>query len=63
MAKFPPGWDEKRVQRVLTHYESQSGDRALDEDEAAFKSLGQTVMVVPSDLVPAVRALIAKHER
>jgi hypothetical protein len=63
MAKVPPGWDEKRVQRVLTHYESQSRDRALHEDEAAFKSPGQTVMVVPSDLVAAVRALIARHEQ
>jgi hypothetical protein len=63
MAKFPPGWDEKRVDKVLAHYESQLGDRALDEDEAAFRSPGQTVMVVPSDLVPAVRALIAKHEQ
>ena len=63
MAKFPPGWDEERVQRVLTHYESQSGDGAFHEDKAALESPGQTVMVVPSDLVPAVRALIAKHER
>jgi len=55
MAEFPPGWDEERVQRVLGHYEGQA------EDEAAFKTTGQTVMVVLSDLVPAVRALIARH--
>ena len=32
--KFPPGWDEQRVQRVLSHYESQTEDEAVAEDEA-----------------------------
>jgi hypothetical protein len=63
MAKtnFPPGWDEERVQRVLAHYETQSEDEAWLKDEAAFEKAGQTVMEVPSDLVPAVRELIAKR--
>ena len=62
MTRFPPGWDAKRVQRVMTHYEDQSADGAAAEDDAAFKSPGQTVMVVPSKLAPAIRALIAKHQ-
>lgn len=61
--RFPPGWDEERVQRVLAHYEAQSEDEALAEDEAAVETRGQTVMEVPSDLVPAVRELIAKHSK
>lgn len=63
MAKngFPAGWDEHRVQAVLAHYEAQSEDEALAEDEAAFEATGQTVMEVPNELVPAVRELIAKH--
>lgn len=65
--KFPPGWGEERVQGVLTLYETQSEDEALaedeDEDEAAFEAPSETVMAVPVDLVPAVRALIAKHNR
>ncbi len=56
--KFPPGWDEGRVKRVLEHYESQEDLEAVAEDEAE----GQTVMEVPSDLVPKIRELIAKHE-
>jgi hypothetical protein len=59
--KFPPGWDEERVQRVLDHYATLSEEAALVEDEAAFEAPGHTVMVVPRDLVPAVRELIAKH--
>jgi hypothetical protein len=35
--KFPPGWDEERVRRVLEHYEKQTEDEAVAEDEAALR--------------------------
>ncbi len=57
---LPQGWDEDRVRRVLTHYESQTDDDAVAEDEAAFESRTETLMEVPNELVPAVRGLIAK---
>lgn len=59
--QFPPGWDEERVKRVLAHYESQTEEEAMAEDEAAFEAADQTVMEIPMDLVPKVRELIAKH--
>ncbi|MHB8168931.1 MAG: hypothetical protein ACYDET_04690 [Thermoleophilia bacterium] len=59
---FPPGWDEARVKRVLAHYEAQSEEEAVAEDEAAYEAQDQTVMEVPTDLVPAVRKLIAKRK-
>ncbi len=59
-AKFTEGWDESRVKRVLAHYESQSEEEALAEDEAASEQQDQTLMEVPNDLVPVVRELIAK---
>ena len=61
--RFPPGWNEERVQRVLARYETQSEAEAVAEDEASFEGSGQTVMEVPSELVPAVRELIAKHRK
>lgn len=61
-SKFPPGWDEERVKRVLVHYESQTEEEAVAEDEAAFEALDQTVMEIPVELVPKVRELIAKHQ-
>ena len=61
-SKFPPGWDEKRVNEVLAHYESQTEEEAVAEDEAAFEIAGQTVMEIPTELVPKVRELIAKHK-
>jgi hypothetical protein len=60
---FPPGWDEARVQRVLKHYESQSDEEAVAEDEASFEQTTHTAMQVPVELVPAVRELIAKRKR
>ena len=60
-AKYPDGWDEGRVKRVLAHYEQQSDEEALAEDEAAYESTTHTAMEVPVDLVPAVRELLAKR--
>ena len=59
--RFPPGWDEERVRKVLAHYEEQTEDEAVAEDEAAFEEATQTMMEVPYELVPAIRELIAKH--
>ena len=59
---FPTDWDEKRVQKVLAHYERQADDEAVAEDEAAFEDRKQTVMEIPHELVPAVRELLAKHK-
>ena len=61
-SEFPPGWDAERVKRVIAHYETQSEEEAVAEDEATFEAPGQTVMEVPSDIVPAIRELIAKHK-
>jgi len=61
-SKFPPGWDAERVDKVLAHYESQSEEEAVAEDEATLETIGQTVIEVPTEIVPAVRELIAKHK-
>lgn len=60
-ARYPPGWDEARVKRVLEYYESQTQEEAVAEDEAAYESTTHTAMEVPVDLVPKVRELIAKR--
>ena len=60
-SKFPAGWDEQRVRRVLEHYESQTEEEAVAEDEAGIAA--STVMDVPVELVPTVRELIARHKK
>jgi hypothetical protein len=59
--KYPPGWSEERVRKVLQHYEQQTDDEAVAEDEASFESTTRTAMEVPVDLVPKIRELIAKQ--
>ena len=59
---YPKGWDEARVKRVIEHYESQSEEEALAEDEAAYEDLNQTFIEVPNELIPEVRELIAKKK-
>ena len=60
-SKFPPGWNEARVRRVLEHYEAQSDAEAVAEDEAAYEATTHTMMEIPVELVPVVRELIAKR--
>ena len=59
--KIPPGWDEKRVKRVLAYYDSQTEEEAVAEDEAAYEHEGQAIMGIPHELVPKVRDRIAQH--
>lgn len=60
--KFPPGWDEKRVREVIAHYENQTEDEEFAEIESAIQEQNVTMMAVPTDLVPDVRALLARKQ-
>lgn len=60
-SRFPQGWDEARVRSLLSHYESQTEEEAVAEDEAAFEDDSQALVLVPKELVPEVRRLIARH--
>jgi len=55
---YPAGWDEARVRKLAEHYDNQTEDEQVAEHEAAFRAEGQTVMVVPTELVPAIVKLI-----
>ena len=60
--KFPPGWDEKRVREVIEHYEHQTADEESAEIESALQEQNVTMMAVPTELVPDVRALLARKQ-
>jgi hypothetical protein len=60
--KFPPGWDEERVRRVLEHYGSQTDEQAVAEDEAAYEATTHTAVEVPVELLPTVRELLARRK-
>jgi hypothetical protein len=59
--KYPAGWDENRVRRILEHYEAHSDEAAAAEDEATYEATTHTAMQVPVELVPEVRDLIARR--
>ena len=45
--RFPDGWDEARVRRVLDHYEGQTDEEAVAEDEAAYEESAGMPQGVP----------------
>jgi hypothetical protein len=56
---YPAGWDEERIRKLAEHYDNQAEDELVAE-HAAFLAEGQTVMVVPTELVPAIVKLISE---
>jgi hypothetical protein len=59
---YPPGWDADRVRRILEHYDNQSDEEAVAEDEATYESTTHSTMDIPVDLVPKVRELLARSD-
>lgn len=59
---YPPGWNRRRVQEVIRHYEGLTDEEAAEEDEMAAETPKVTMVAVPNDLLPAVRALIAASD-
>lgn len=57
--QFPRGWDAKRVKAVIDYYDRQTEDEELAEYEAAMKIEDQSIMLVPTKLVPEIQRLIA----
>ena len=52
--KFPPGWNEERVQSVIDYYENQTEDEAIAENEAASQNEFGMLIEVFAELGPTV---------
>jgi hypothetical protein len=48
--KYPPGWNENRVRKVIAHHEHQTEDEQAAEIEQALKSQNITMVAVPTPL-------------
>jgi hypothetical protein len=59
--RYPKGWNRRKVEQIIAHYEKQTDDEAIAEDEAAYKDPSYTMMQVPKSLVPQVQKLISKR--
>jgi hypothetical protein len=60
--KLPPGWDEDQIREVIEHYDAQDEDERTAEIEVAWEAEGMTLMSVPTELVPEIRALLARNQ-
>jgi hypothetical protein len=61
--RFPAGWDEQRVKRLLAELDARTEEEWVAADEAAAAEGGdQTVITVPATLLPEIRRLLASHK-
>jgi len=60
--KFPPGWNEQKVRAVIRHYDQLTDEELAREIETAPEITGETLISVPTELLPAVRRLILQHQ-
>lgn len=60
--KYPEGWDEKRVKKVLAYYDKHYKSNAFAKDKETPRGHAQTLIEVPKALVPIIRELIARHD-
>ena len=61
--KFPKGWDEKRVKELIAELDARTDEEWIAADEAAATDANdQTVITVPSALLPEIRRLLASHK-
>ena len=59
---YPPGLDAKQVREIIEYYDSLTEEEWIAELEAVDEDPNNTVMVVPTELVPAIRELLFRHE-
>jgi hypothetical protein len=61
--RFPAGWDDQRVKRLLAELDSRTDDEWVAADEAAAsEGDDQVVITVPAALLPEIRRLLAAHK-
>jgi hypothetical protein len=61
--RFPPGWDEQRVQRLLAELDARTEEEWVAADEAAASEGDDQVLIaVPAALLPEIRKLLATHK-
>jgi hypothetical protein len=61
--RFPKGWDEQRIKRLIAELNARTDEEWIAADEAAAAGGGdQAVITVPATLLPEIRRLLARHK-
>ncbi len=50
--RMPLGWTQKQIRELAAYHDNQTEEEQAAEIEAALAQDGQTLMVVPTELVP-----------
>jgi hypothetical protein len=61
--QYPGGWNAAKVRRIIRYYENQTEEEAAAEIEKAPEVESTTWVQVPTDLVPKVEKLLARHTK
>lgn len=56
--RFPKGWDEQRVKRLIAELDARTDEEWI----AAADGGDQAVITVPAALLPEIRRLLAAHK-
>jgi hypothetical protein len=60
--QFPKGWNEQRVKQLIAELDARTDEEWVAADEAAAADADdQTVITVPTALLPEIRRLLASH--
>ena len=61
--RYPEGWDQQHVQRLLADLDSRTEEEWVAADEAAASEQDdQAVVTVPVGLLPEIRRLLAAYK-
>lgn len=58
--RFPKGWDAERIKQLIAELDARTDEEWVAAHEAAYAAEGITMMAIPTELVPEVRALLAR---
>lgn len=61
--RLPKGWDEHRVKQLIAELDARTDEEWIAADEAAAANTDdQTVITVPTVLLPEIRRLLASQK-
>ena len=59
--RLQKGWSEEKIRQLAEYHDNLTEDQQAAEIESALADKHQTVMVVPSELVPEIVKLINRR--
>jgi hypothetical protein len=61
--QFPAGWNERKPRAVIQHYDRLTDDELAHEIETEEEVKEETLISVPTELLPTIQQLIIRHQQ